>query len=173
MSIKKSVPIRLIRANPCSIPNPCQSVFYFQRRRAAGTQHRCGDAAALRGCSVAAGTPPRCGDAASLRGRSTAAGTQHRCGDAAALRGRRRAAGTPPRCGDAAPLRGRRRAAGTQHRCVPTTRRCTLPRRRLRLCPSSRRRRRRLRWCRRSATPGTSPVATPTKSSAYGSRSPG
>jgi len=137
-----------IRADPCSISNPCRSVFYFQQRCVGG-------------------------DAAPLRGRRRAAGTQHRCGDAAPLRGRRRAAGTPPRCGDAAPLRGRRRAAGTQHRCVPTTRRCTLPRRRLRLCPSSRQRHRRLRWCRRFATPGTSPVAAPTRSSAYGSRSPG
>jgi hypothetical protein len=53
-----------IRADPF---DPCQSVFYFQRRRAAGTPPRCGDAAALRGRSTAAGTPPRCGDAASLR----------------------------------------------------------------------------------------------------------
>jgi hypothetical protein len=34
-----------IRADPF---DPCQSVFYFQRRRAAGTPPRCGDAAPLR-----------------------------------------------------------------------------------------------------------------------------
>jgi hypothetical protein len=67
-----------IRADPF---DPCQSVFYSESvpiRVLFPAPPRCGDAAPLRGRSTAAGTQHRCGDAA--------AGTPPRCGDAASLR---------------------------------------------------------------------------------------